>query len=137
MDPSLPRPSRSTAGRSIAWFTHPPAAPAPQGNGAFAPGAGFGRSAPMGAPPLSLYGAPASQPPPSAALNGGFGPGLGAAAGGLLSGLGLGFGGGGGAGALGLPFDPAAAPSIDKLNAAFAARQQQLLGGGAFLLPRT
>lgn len=36
----------------------------------------------------------------------------------------------------GMQFDPAAAGGFDKLNAAFVARQQQLLNGRNFLLPR-
>jgi hypothetical protein len=42
-----------------------------------------------------------------------------------------------GGAAAGLQFDPTAALDVDKMNAAFAARQQQLLGGANFLLPRS
>lgn len=62
------------------------------------------------------------------ALNGGLGPAHGAN-GGLMNGFSLGGGS--------VPFDPTAPVGVDKLNAAFVARQQQLLGGGNFLLPRT
>jgi hypothetical protein len=98
----------------------------------------------MAAPPLGALGggpqgAPQQQLP---GLSSGLG--LGGVSNALLSGFGFGpgagvGGGGGGLGPQGLQFqfDPTGAIGIDKLNAAFAARQQQLLGGGAFLLPRT
>ncbi|KAI8475968.1 MAG: hypothetical protein J3K34DRAFT_516890 [Monoraphidium minutum] len=90
---------------------------------------GFGLSAPMATPGLGLLSTAAAHGQGLPGLASGLGFGLGGAPGGGL------FGGAGGG--LYAPFDPAAAAGVDKLNAAYMARQQQLLGGANFLLPRS
>jgi hypothetical protein len=108
---------------------HPPTQPArnPQPQAGYGAGAGgFGLSAPMASAGLGLFGGPNGQQ-----------MGLGPQAG--LMGMGAaGLNGANGYGAAaGLQFDPTSAADVDKMNAAFAARQQQLLGGANFLLPRS
>jgi hypothetical protein len=75
---------------------------------------------PNGGAPNGLGMLPAG-PQQMAGLNGGGG----------FAGLGVNGGGYGGG------FDPSGGVDVEKMNAMFLARQQQLLGGGNFLLPRS